>query len=130
VLPLLARFIPGLPSLATLKLALVAAACIACFWAGISVRGWWADHLEKTAWEFSIQRLQDQASKDRATLIERDKKLAEIDRNATERRRKYKSALRADPIVKAWSDTEHPDSIRLLLNSAGVDLPGERASRP
>lgn len=121
-------FIPAIPSWATVKMVLMAAACIACFWGGVSVTKWYYKAGEVRAYQDQVARFRDQADQDRVKLAERDKELARIDNEATRWRNKWKSAQR-DPVVMQWADMPHPPAVGLLLGGT-LDLPGERDSRP
>ena len=63
MLSLLARFIPGFPSLTTMKVVFVIVACAGCFAAGVSARGWVVDRQERKAWELTVQNLRAQQVK-------------------------------------------------------------------
>lgn len=93
-------------------------------WGMYRVMDWYQDSIQNEAWEFSIQRLQDQAAKDKARLLEIDNRLAEIDKDARKWRQRYRNLQRISPEVRAWADVNHPADIGWLLNSTSADLPG------
>src|SRR5574343_1466965 len=66
-------------------------------WGMYRVMSWYQDSIQNEAWEFSVQRLQEQATKDRNRLAEIDKERARIDKEATEWRARYAKLKRQEP---------------------------------